>query len=156
MCPPAINRPMHTSIEILYIDNFAPFIVCTESHFWAFEHVKQIGCIFQIILFNIKAIDISGFTYFGTDIGENRSSLFYFRFNAANFHSLLFRQSKNICFLVCSEERIQRQWNYCINYTFVQNEIAQFLIIAPVHNTVRYNDKRFSTRFQSAYNPLHE
>ena len=33
MRPPTINRPMLASIEILYTDNFAPFIVRTESHF---------------------------------------------------------------------------------------------------------------------------
>lgn len=91
---------------------------------WGKLPVLKVGGNLQIVLINIKAINISGLTNLRAKVGKNRSRLFWQSGNPANIHGSFLRQGKNIGFLIGGEKSIQRQRNNCINITLFEDKIS--------------------------------
>ena len=115
---------MGTIIKALNVDDFTTLIICFELSFGSLEHIEQVGGNLQIVLINIKAINISGLTNLRAKVGKNRSRLFWQSGNPANIHGSFLRQGKNIGFLIGGEKSIQWQRNNCINITLFEDKIS--------------------------------
>ena len=115
---------MGTVIKVFNVDNFTTFIICSELRFGSLEHIEQVGGNLQIVLINIKAINISGLTNLRAKVGKNRSHLFWQSGYTANIHGNFLRQGKNIGFLIGGEKSIQWQRNNCINITLFEDKIS--------------------------------
>ena len=75
---------MGTIIKALNVDDFTTLIICFELSFGSLEHIEQVGGNLQIVLINIKAINISGLTNLRAKVGKNWSRLFWQSGNPAN------------------------------------------------------------------------
>ena len=115
---------MGTIIKALNVDDFTTLIICLERSFFSLEHIEQVGGNLQIVLINIKAINISGLTNLRAKVGKNWSRLFWQSGNPANIHGSFLRQGKNICFLIGGEKSIQWQRNNRINITLFEDKIS--------------------------------
>ena len=147
---------MSTVIKTLYVNDFTTLIICFELSFGSLKHIEQVGGNLQIVLINIKAINISGLTNLRAKVGKNRSRLFWQSSNSTNIHGNFLRQGKNIGFLIGGEKSIQWQRNNRIYITLFENKVSQLFIVASIHNAIGDNNKSLFSRLQSTDNPLHK